>query len=259
MIVAVLEAHAGLQARPARHLSHHRRWICACSEPAADLAAAAALVSSLSGQPLPPANGVLRRSGALWGSVRPVGHAGCTIEGGRQARLHRGGRARRCVRRRRETWRERPDGLVRQRRSATISAPWSRRSPHRGRQSRRDGDRRDLGRAWADGSKMRPIPRVRLAGEARDGECGSFAISRAVAESSADAARRESDAPTPHDKPEGCGSMPSYLDLSLIVGNSRLGATRHAAWVHARNPGDRVVDRRGRGRRLPLPLPAALT
>ena len=73
MIVAVLEAHAGLR------LGQHDIYLTIAgglrvSEPAADLAAAAALVSSLAGRPL-PAQTVYFGEVGLSGSVRPVAHA----------------------------------------------------------------------------------------------------------------------------------------------------------------------------------------
>lgn len=73
MIVAVLEAHAGLK------LGQHDIYLTIAgglrvSEPAADLAAAAALVSSLSGQSLPP-RAVYFGEVGLSGAVRPVVHA----------------------------------------------------------------------------------------------------------------------------------------------------------------------------------------
>ena len=73
MIVAVLEAHAGLR------LGQHDIYLTVAgglrvSEPAADLAAAAALVSSLSNLPL-PAHTVYFGEVGLSGAVRPVAHA----------------------------------------------------------------------------------------------------------------------------------------------------------------------------------------
>ena len=73
MIVAVLEAHAGLR------LGQHDIYLTIAgglrvSEPAADLAAAAALVSSLAGRPLPPQTVYFGEVG-LSGAVRPVAHA----------------------------------------------------------------------------------------------------------------------------------------------------------------------------------------
>ena len=73
MIVAVLEAHAGLK------LGQHDIYLTIAgglrvSEPAADLAAAAALVSSLAGRPL-PAQTVYFGEVGLSGAVRPVAHA----------------------------------------------------------------------------------------------------------------------------------------------------------------------------------------
>ena len=74
MIIAVLEAHCGVK------LSMHDVYLNVAggyriSEPAADLAVAAALVSSLSGTAL-PANCVYFGEVSLSGAVRPVGHAG---------------------------------------------------------------------------------------------------------------------------------------------------------------------------------------
>jgi len=73
MVVAVLEAHAGLK------LGMHDIYLniaggLKITEPAADLAAAAALVSSLSGSPL-PADSVFFGEIGLSGAVRPVSQA----------------------------------------------------------------------------------------------------------------------------------------------------------------------------------------
>ncbi|GGK17671.1 DNA repair protein RadA [Salinarimonas ramus] len=73
MVVAVLEAHAGLK------LGMHDIYLniaggLKITEPAADLAAAAALVSSLSGAPL-PADAVFFGEIGLSGAVRPVSQA----------------------------------------------------------------------------------------------------------------------------------------------------------------------------------------
>lgn len=73
MVVAVLEAHGGLK------LGMHDIYLniaggLKIAEPAADLAAAAALVSSLSGAPL-PADAVYFGEIALSGGVRPVSQA----------------------------------------------------------------------------------------------------------------------------------------------------------------------------------------
>jgi len=73
MVIAVLEAHAGLR------FGQHDIYLTIAgglrvSEPAADLAAAAALVSSLAGRPL-PAQTVYFGEVGLSGAVRPVAHA----------------------------------------------------------------------------------------------------------------------------------------------------------------------------------------
>jgi DNA repair protein RadA/Sms len=74
MILAVLEAHGGLK------LGQHDVYLnvaggMRADEPAADLAAAAALVSSLTGAPLPPTQVYFGEIG-LSGAVRPVIHCG---------------------------------------------------------------------------------------------------------------------------------------------------------------------------------------
>ncbi|MBX9760068.1 MAG: DNA repair protein RadA [Beijerinckiaceae bacterium] len=74
MVLAVLEAHGGLR------LGQHDIYLNVAGglridEPAADLAAAAALVSSLTGAPL-PSDGVYFGEIALSGAVRPVSHSG---------------------------------------------------------------------------------------------------------------------------------------------------------------------------------------
>jgi len=74
MILAVLEAHGGLK------LGAHDVYLnvaggLRADEPAADLAAAAALVSSLTGAPLPPTQVYFGEIG-LSGAVRPVIHCG---------------------------------------------------------------------------------------------------------------------------------------------------------------------------------------
>jgi DNA repair protein RadA/Sms len=73
MVLAVLEAHGGLR------LGMHDVYLNVAgglriTEPAADLAAAAALVSSLSGSPLPPDSVFFGEMG-LSGAVRPVAQA----------------------------------------------------------------------------------------------------------------------------------------------------------------------------------------
>jgi len=73
MVLAVLEAHGGLR------LGMHDVYLNVAgglriSEPAADLAAAAALVSSLSGSPLPPDTVYFGEIG-LSGAIRPVAQA----------------------------------------------------------------------------------------------------------------------------------------------------------------------------------------
>ena len=78
MVVAVLEAQAGLK------LGQHDIYLniaggLRVSEPAADLAAAAALVSSLTGAQL-PAETVYFGEVALSGSIRPVVHSGLRLK-----------------------------------------------------------------------------------------------------------------------------------------------------------------------------------
>src|SRR5690348_9016109 len=78
MVLAVLEAHCGVR------LSGHDVYLNVAGglriqEPAADLAAAAALVSSLSGAPL-PADAVYFGEVSLSGVVRPVGQSSARIK-----------------------------------------------------------------------------------------------------------------------------------------------------------------------------------
>ena len=86
MVLAVLEAHCGVK------LGGHDVYLNVAgglriSEPAADLAAAAALVSSLAGASL-PADAVYFGEVSLSGAVRPVAQSRRAAEGSRQARLH---------------------------------------------------------------------------------------------------------------------------------------------------------------------------
>ena len=78
MVIAVLEAHGGVR------LGQHDVYLNVAGglkigEPAADLAAAAALVSSLTGSRLPPDTVFFGELG-LSGSVRPVIHAGLRLK-----------------------------------------------------------------------------------------------------------------------------------------------------------------------------------
>ncbi len=123
MVLAVLEAHCGVR------LGGHDVYLNVAGgmriqEPAADLAAAAALVSSLCDAPLPP-QAVYFGEVSLSGAVRPVAQAGEPAEGSGQARLHR--RRGAGIRRARAAIRARGH-----RRSAT-SPRWSPTSPHDGR------------------------------------------------------------------------------------------------------------------------------
>jgi len=78
MVLAVLEAHGGIR------LGQHDVYLNVAGglkiiEPAADLAVASALLSSLSGQPL-PADTVLFGEISLAGAVRPVPHSGIRLK-----------------------------------------------------------------------------------------------------------------------------------------------------------------------------------
>ena len=88
MVLAVLEAHGGIR------LGTHDVYLNVAgglriTEPAADLAVAAALVSSLSGAVLPPETVYFGEIG-LSGAIRPVAQAGRPAEGGPEARLRQG-------------------------------------------------------------------------------------------------------------------------------------------------------------------------
>ena len=96
MVLAVLEAHCGVR------LSGHDVYLNVAgglriNEPAADLAAAAALVSSLANAPL-PADAVYFGEVSLSGAVRPVAQAAARLKEAQEARLrprrHPGSRAR---------------------------------------------------------------------------------------------------------------------------------------------------------------------
>ena len=91
MVLAVLEAHCGVK------LGGHDVYLNVAgglriNEPAADLAAAAALVSSLAGASLPRRCGLFRRGVAL-GRDPPGGAERRPAEGGREARFRARGRA----------------------------------------------------------------------------------------------------------------------------------------------------------------------
>jgi len=78
MVLAVLEAHCGVK------LGGHDVYLNVAgglriNEPAADLAAAAALVSSLAGAPL-PADAVYFGEISLSGAVRPVAHGAARLK-----------------------------------------------------------------------------------------------------------------------------------------------------------------------------------
>jgi DNA repair protein RadA/Sms len=78
MVLAVLEAHCGVK------LGGHDVYLNVAggmriSEPAADLAAAAALVSSLANSPL-PADAVYFGEVSLSGAIRPVAHAASRLK-----------------------------------------------------------------------------------------------------------------------------------------------------------------------------------
>jgi DNA repair protein RadA/Sms len=78
MVLAVLEAHCGVK------LGGHDVYLNVAggmriNEPAADLAAAAALVSSLANAPL-PADAVYFGELSLSGAIRPVAHAGSRLK-----------------------------------------------------------------------------------------------------------------------------------------------------------------------------------
>jgi DNA repair protein RadA/Sms len=78
MVLAVLEAHCGVR------LGGHDVYLNVAGglriqEPAADLAVAAALISSLTGAPL-PADAVYFGEVSLSGSVRPVAHMGARLK-----------------------------------------------------------------------------------------------------------------------------------------------------------------------------------
>jgi DNA repair protein RadA/Sms len=87
MVLAVLEAHCGMR------LSGHDVYLNVAGglriqEPAADLAAAAALVSSLANAPLPP-DAVYFGEISLSGAVRPVAQAATRVKEAQKLGFHR--------------------------------------------------------------------------------------------------------------------------------------------------------------------------
>ena len=85
MILAVLEARCGLSFATAEvYLNVAGGY--RLSDPAADLAVAAALVSAMSERPVPP-DAVVMGEIALSGEVRPVAHARAAAQGSGQAGL----------------------------------------------------------------------------------------------------------------------------------------------------------------------------
>ena len=87
MVLAVLEAHCGIR------LGQHDVYLNVAGglriqEPAADLAAAAALVSSLSGAPL-AADAVYFGEVSLSGAIRPVAHAPARLKEAAKLGFHR--------------------------------------------------------------------------------------------------------------------------------------------------------------------------
>jgi len=88
MVLAVLEAHGGIR------LGQHDVYLNVAGglkilEPAADLAVAAALLSSLSGNPL-PADTVYFGEISLSGAVRPVTHSGIRLKEAKKLGFRRG-------------------------------------------------------------------------------------------------------------------------------------------------------------------------
>ena len=132
MVLAVLEAHGGLR------LGKHDVYLNVAgglriTEPAADLAVAAALVSSLSGAVLPP-DAVYFGEIGLSGAIRPVAQAHGPAQGGREARFRA-----RCA----------PGAAGRKRRALPRPTP-----PRPHRRSRRR-DRRRAPTAAADAQRRR--------------------------------------------------------------------------------------------------------
>ena len=106
MVLAVLEAHGGLK------LGQYDVYLNVAGglrivEPAADLAAAAALISSLTGASLPPRCGLFRRDCAVGLGARGRSSR-LAPQGGRQARIRHGVRAALAARRRRRRQYRRP-------------------------------------------------------------------------------------------------------------------------------------------------------
>ena len=110
MVLAVLEAHCGVRLGDATSISTSPA-ACGSAEPAADLAVAAALVSSRLDVPL-PADCVYFGEVSLSGAVRPVAHAPARLKEAQKLGFrprHAAGPRRRGCRRPRRTRADRPN------------------------------------------------------------------------------------------------------------------------------------------------------
>lgn len=103
MVLAVLEAHCGVK-MSGYDVYFNVAGGLRINEPAADSAAAAALVSSLANAPL-PVDAVYFGEVSLSGAVRPVAQTSARLKGSRQARFRPRGAARDRARRRWRRWR----------------------------------------------------------------------------------------------------------------------------------------------------------
>ena len=144
MVLAVLEAHCGVK------LSGHDVYLNVAGglriqEPAADLAAAAALVSSLANAPL-PADAVYFGEISLSGAVRPVAQTAARLKeaqklGFARAILPEAGARRRARRRRPDARLRREPHQPGRRHRGARQAPCPRRAPRRRGEPRRCEER----------------------------------------------------------------------------------------------------------------------
>ena len=259
MVLAVLEAHCGVK------LSGHDVYLNVAGglriqEPAADLAAAAALVSSLVNAPL-PTDAVYFGEISLSGAVRPVAQTSARLKEAAKlgfgravlpesARGEVGGDAGLVAQYRRRTDQPgRGDRRARHAREATGGTA-------RPRQWRKMPHRRDSGvRKASAGVTLPVLAAIQPARKARDGAISGLA-GRAICPSLRTAPTRRFAVLNLTSGPDQ--PMPiTILDLVLLARDADFRPARDGARLHARDPVDRGLGRGGAGHALRLRQAAA--
>ena len=218
MVLAVLEAHGGLK------LGQYDVYLNVAgglrvAEPAADLAAAAALISSLTGAALPH-DAVYFGEIALSGSVRAVAHTGLRLkEAAKLGFASAFGPPSSRVRSRQRQ--DRPD-----------ADPLGRLARRAGRSGRSRGQGSDPCRSTSG-----------KAGPLRVTNRGGLAIRRSAGR------RRRRSVAAVFERLDEVFRMPSYLDLAVLAIVLVSAFLSHAARILPRSPRDRLMGR-GRRRRL---------